>query len=123
MKNIGGNMDLTPIERTLFETLENTAKARETITYGEVGKILKVEPTSVGHLLFELQTKLNKEGYPPLNYLVVRRDTRMPGSGVNIPHHGRIIDPLEAQVEVWRHYSTKSIPKLSKKPGIILIKK
>jgi hypothetical protein len=107
MKNIGGNMDLTSTEKILLKTLEDTAMARETITYGEVGGILNVDPTSVGQLLFELQTKLNKEGYPPLNYLVVRKDNGMPGSGVNHPHHGKIIDPKKAQDEVWKYYSEK----------------
>jgi alkylated DNA nucleotide flippase Atl1 len=99
-------MNLTPTEKKVFETLERTAWVGETITYGEVGHLIGFHPQDVGGVLYSLQTKLNKAGYPPLNYLVVNRVTGMPGPGVNKPFHGEILDPLGMQVRVWRHYST-----------------
>lgn len=100
-------MELTKTEKRIFEILEKTAKNRKTITYSELGRMVNIPPFYIGHILFGLQNKLNRYPYPPLNYLVVNKQTGISGDGANIPHGGIRIDPIVAREKVWKFYSEK----------------
>ena len=106
-KTLADKLGLSLVQRTALETLEENAKNRTTITYGELGRLIDVAPENVGKFLFPLQKKLNEVGYPPLNYLVVNKETGIPGDGANAPHNGKLIDPIKAREEVYQYFAQK----------------
>jgi len=96
---------LSTAQRTALEILEETARNRTTITYGELGAAINVIPVRVGKFLFELQQELNRAGYPPLNHLVVNKKSNIPGYNVNAPHGHKPIDTLKAREEVYQYFA------------------
>jgi len=98
-------LGLSPVQKEVLKILERAARNRTTITYGELGTIIDMETKDVGCFLKPLQEKLNSIGYPPLNYLVVNKQSGIPGYNVNAPHGYKLIDPLKAKEEVYQYFA------------------
>ena len=69
-------------EEIVREKLIEVARQRNLITYSEVARLVGTSPVSVGPLILDrINRREHKEGRPLLSALVVKKDTRGPGSG------------------------------------------
>jgi hypothetical protein len=115
----------TPGIETLREELLKAARARGTLTYGELMKLMGI---SRGRPLFEAIVEVDRaeyaKGAPGFAAIIVRKDTGFPGGGFfcddDLPPtlrrpFSRANDPRlsaaemnyvkEAQKKIWDHYS------------------
>ena len=74
---------MTRFERAsqIWAVLARAAKNRQTLTYGQVGKLIGVPTAGLGQLLEPIQSYCLIHNLPPLTLLVVQRETGLPGSG------------------------------------------
>jgi hypothetical protein len=121
-------MSLAPGIETLREELARAARARGTLTYGELMKLLGI---SRGRPLFDAIVEVDKaesaRGAPGFAAIIVRKDTGFPGGGFfcddGLPPSlrrpfSRANDPKlsasemnyvkEAQKKIWDYYSSDS---------------
>ena len=119
-----------PAIENLRQELLRAAKARGTLTYGELMRILGI---SRGRPLFEAISDVDRDEYrrgaPGFAAIIVRKDTGFPGGGFfcddDLPASlrrpfSRASDPRlsaaevnyikEAQRKIWDHYSAGALP-------------
>ena len=65
----------------IWSLLAWAAKNRQSLTYGQVGKLIGVPAAGLGQLLEPIQSFCLINGLPPLTVLVVQQDTGLPGPG------------------------------------------
>ncbi len=54
---------------------------RQTITYQQLGQLIKMPPAALGSMLDPIQAYCVAQQLPPLTVLVVQKDTGLPGLG------------------------------------------
>lgn len=74
---------MTRFERAsqIWAVLAWAAKSRQTLTYGQVAKLIGAPTAGLGQLLEPIQSYCLVHDLPPLTLLVVQRETGLPGSG------------------------------------------
>lgn len=65
----------------IWAVLALAAKNRQSLTYGQLGKLIGVPTAGLGQLLEPIQSYCLIQALPPLTVLVVQQGTGMPGSG------------------------------------------
>jgi len=74
---------LTRSERAsqIWAVLAWAARNRQTLTYGQVGKLIGVPTAGLGQLLEPIQSYCLVHDLPPLTILVVQQEMGLPGAG------------------------------------------
>ena len=65
----------------IWAVLAWAARARQSLTYGQLGKLIGVPTAGLGQLLEPIQSYCISQGLPPLTALVVQQESGLPGSG------------------------------------------
>jgi len=65
----------------IWAVLAWAARNRQTLTYGDLGKLLGVPAAGLGNLLEPIQSYCLVEKLPPLTVIVVQKESGLPGSG------------------------------------------
>jgi len=65
----------------IWAVLAWAAKSRQSLTYGQLGKLIGVPTAGLGPLLEPIQSYCITKGLPPLTVLVVQQESGLPGSG------------------------------------------
>ena len=65
----------------IWAVLAWAARARQNLTYGQLGKLIGVPTAGLGQLLEPIQSYCISQGLPPLTALVVQQESGLPGSG------------------------------------------
>jgi hypothetical protein len=65
----------------IWAVLAWAARNRQTLTYGQVAKLIGVPTAGLGQLLEPIQSYCLVNRLPPLTVLVVQQDTGLPGPG------------------------------------------
>jgi alkylated DNA nucleotide flippase Atl1 len=74
---------MTRAERAcqIWAVLAYAASKRQSLTYGELGKLIGVPAAGLGALLDPIHSYCLNNNLPPLTVLVVQRETGLPGPG------------------------------------------
>lgn len=64
-----------------YQPLLEVVRKRGKITYGELSARIGLAPIQAGPFLGVIERSCMQNNRPPLNAMVVRKDTRIPGSG------------------------------------------
>lgn len=65
----------------IWSVLAWAAKNRQSLTYGQLGKLIGVPTAGLGQLLEPVQSYCMSHGLPPLTVLVVQQESGLPGPG------------------------------------------
>jgi hypothetical protein len=65
----------------IWAVLAWAAKSRQSLTYGQLGKLIGVPTAGLGQLLEPIQSYCLIKGLPPLTVLVVQQQSGLPGHG------------------------------------------
>lgn len=65
----------------IWAVLAWAARNRQTLTYGQLGKLIGVPSAGLGQLLEPIQSYCLVNHLPPLTVLVVQQDSGLPGPG------------------------------------------
>lgn len=65
----------------IWAVLAWAAKCRQSITYGQLSKLIGVPTAGLGQLLEPIQSHCIKHSLPPLTVLVVSQEAGLPGPG------------------------------------------
>lgn len=82
----------------IWAVLAWAAKNRQSITYGQLGKLIGVPTAGLGQLLEPVQSYCILKQLPPLTVLVVQQDSGLPGPGFT---GASASDFARAQAEVF----------------------
>lgn len=65
----------------IWAVLAWVAKNRQTLTYGQLSRLIGVPAAGLGQLLEPIQSYCLANGLPPLTALVVQQESGLPGAG------------------------------------------
>jgi hypothetical protein len=65
----------------IWAVLALAARNRQSVTYGQLGKLIGVPTAGLGQLLEPIQSYCIANGLPPLTVLVVQQESGLPGPG------------------------------------------
>ena len=65
----------------IWAVLAWAAKNRQSLTYGQLGKLIGIPTAGLGQLLEPIQSYCISKGLPPLTVLVVQQGSGLPGPG------------------------------------------
>lgn len=83
----------------LIILLTKAVEQEKTLTYGDIGSELGVEPIIVEKLFSEIDDVFKKNGLPPISTIVVNANTNICGEGYFKEHYPMSKDKLKLWIE------------------------
>ena len=81
----------------IWAVLAYAASKRQSLTYGQLGKLIGVPAAGLGGLLEPIQSYCLSQKLPPLTVLVVQQETGLPGPGFTAAS-AQAFDQAQSQV-------------------------